>query len=147
MEVTDNPENHNFKRLGAKETQVTGDEKSGKGRDTTSQGHREHSVDPWIEVPSTEPGVERALTQTDCCCLRVVILSINSARAHALAELRVDLVTVVCIFLLSAAPSQPPRIISSVRSGSRYVITWDHVIALANESTVTGYKVGERSLD
>ncbi|KAI4576700.1 hypothetical protein MJT46_002535 [Ovis ammon polii x Ovis aries] len=39
------------------------------------------------------------------------------------------------------APSQPPRIISSIRSGSRYIITWDHVVALSNESTVTGYKV------
>lgn len=98
-------------------------------------------------MPSTVPGVERALTQIDCCCLRIVILSINNARAQALAELRLDLVTVVCIFRLSAAPSQPPRIISSVRSGSRYVITWDHVIALANESTVTGYKVCNGLLD
>jgi len=40
-----------------------------------------------------------------------------------------------------APPSQPPRIISSIRSGSRYIITWDHVVALSNESTVTGYKV------
>ncbi|XP_026357877.1 contactin-1 isoform X1 [Ursus americanus] len=45
------------------------------------------------------------------------------------------------IFTKKAPPSQPPRIISSVRSGSRYIITWDHVVALSNESTVTGYKV------
>uniref|UniRef100_A0A4X1U1N1 Contactin-1 n=1 Tax=Sus scrofa TaxID=9823 RepID=A0A4X1U1N1_PIG len=44
-------------------------------------------------------------------------------------------------FTKKAPPSQPPRIISSVRSGSRYIITWDHVVALSNESTVTGYKV------
>ncbi|XP_038625869.1 contactin-1 isoform X2 [Tachyglossus aculeatus] len=40
-----------------------------------------------------------------------------------------------------APPSQPPRIISSIRSGSRYIITWDHVISLSNESAVQGYKV------
>uniref|UniRef100_A0A8C2NQU1 Contactin-1 n=1 Tax=Capra hircus TaxID=9925 RepID=A0A8C2NQU1_CAPHI len=44
-------------------------------------------------------------------------------------------------FTKKAPPSQPPRIISSIRSGSRYIITWDHVVALSNESTVTGYKV------
>ncbi|XP_041327420.1 contactin-1 [Pyrgilauda ruficollis] len=40
-----------------------------------------------------------------------------------------------------APPSQRPRIISSVRSGSRYIITWDHVKAMSNESAVEGYKV------
>lgn len=50
------------------------------------------------------------------------------------------------LFLLPTAPSQPPRIISSVRSGSRYIITWDHVVALSNESTVTGYKVNKWGL-
>lgn len=50
------------------------------------------------------------------------------------------------LFLLPTAPSQPPRIISSVRSGSRYIITWDHVVALSNESTVTGYKVNKSGL-
>ncbi|MEJ1271337.1 hypothetical protein NN561_002173 [Cricetulus griseus] len=47
---------------------------------------------------------------------------------------------VIEAFTRKAPPSQPPRIISSVRSGSRYIITWDHVVALSNESTVTGYK-------
>lgn len=44
----------------------------------------------------------------------------------------------ICCF---SAPSQRPRIISSVRSGSRYIITWDHVKAMSNESAVEGYKV------
>ncbi|XP_068950931.1 contactin-1 isoform X1 [Petaurus breviceps papuanus] len=48
---------------------------------------------------------------------------------------------VVDVYTKKAPPSQPPRIISSVRSGSRYIITWDHVRAMSNESTVTGYKV------
>ncbi|KAJ7329753.1 hypothetical protein JRQ81_015927 [Phrynocephalus forsythii] len=40
-----------------------------------------------------------------------------------------------------APPRQRPRIISAVRSGSKYVITWDHVKSQSNESTVKGYKV------
>ncbi|XP_075863295.1 contactin-1 isoform X1 [Microcebus murinus] len=48
---------------------------------------------------------------------------------------------VIETFTKKAPPSKPPRIISSVRSGSHYIITWDHVVALSNESTVTGYKV------
>uniref|UniRef100_A0A670JFC4 Contactin 1 n=1 Tax=Podarcis muralis TaxID=64176 RepID=A0A670JFC4_PODMU len=40
-----------------------------------------------------------------------------------------------------APPRQRPRIISSVRSGSKYIITWDHVKSQSNESTVKGYKV------
>ncbi|EHB08407.1 Contactin-1 [Heterocephalus glaber] len=48
---------------------------------------------------------------------------------------------VIETFTRKAPPSQPPRIISSVRSGSRYIISWDHVVALSNESSVTGYKV------
>lgn len=64
-----------------------------------------------------------------------------------LAELKLEMVMANCISLLFTAPSQPPRIISSIRSGSRYIITWDHVVALSNESTVTGYKVDKRSLE
>lgn len=45
------------------------------------------------------------------------------------------------IITRKAPPSQRPRIISSVRSGSRYIITWDHVKAMSNESAVEGYKV------
>lgn len=63
-----------------------------------------------------------------------------------LAELMLEMVMVNYILLLFTAPSQPPRIISSIRSGSRYIITWDHVVALSNESTVTGYKVDKRLL-
>ncbi|KAH0616608.1 hypothetical protein JD844_027850 [Phrynosoma platyrhinos] len=40
-----------------------------------------------------------------------------------------------------APPRQRPRIISAVRSGSKYIITWDHVKSQSNESTVKGYKV------
>uniref|UniRef100_A0A8D0CE76 Contactin 1 n=1 Tax=Salvator merianae TaxID=96440 RepID=A0A8D0CE76_SALMN len=40
-----------------------------------------------------------------------------------------------------APPRQRPRIISSVRSGSKYIITWDHVRPQSNESSVKGYKV------
>ncbi|XP_061495933.1 contactin-1 isoform X2 [Rhineura floridana] len=40
-----------------------------------------------------------------------------------------------------APPRQRPRIISSVKSGSKYIITWDHVKSQSNESTVKGYKV------
>ncbi|XP_068132653.1 contactin-1 [Hyperolius riggenbachi] len=40
-----------------------------------------------------------------------------------------------------APPSQKPRIISVVKSGSQYIITWDHVKPLSNESAVNGYKV------
>lgn len=64
-----------------------------------------------------------------------------------LAELKLDMMIVNPVLLFFTAPSQPPRIISSIRSGSRYIITWDHVVALSNESTVTGYKVDKRLLD
>uniref|UniRef100_A0A7M4FX32 Contactin 1 n=1 Tax=Crocodylus porosus TaxID=8502 RepID=A0A7M4FX32_CROPO len=47
----------------------------------------------------------------------------------------------VDIVTYKAPPSQRPRIISSVRSGSRYIITWDHVKPMPNESAVSGYKV------
>ena len=77
----------------------------------------------------------------------VIIISIIIPDAIEYAELRMDIVTTDCILLLFTAPSQPPRIISSVRSGSRYIITWDHVVALSNESTVTGYKVYTNSDD
>ncbi|XP_073476030.1 contactin-1 [Aquarana catesbeiana] len=40
-----------------------------------------------------------------------------------------------------APPSQIPRIISAVKSGSQYIITWEHVTPLSNESAVNGYKV------
>ncbi|KAM4747400.1 contactin-1 [Rhinophrynus dorsalis] len=40
-----------------------------------------------------------------------------------------------------APPSQRPRITSAVRSGSQYIITWEHVVPLSNESDVNGYKV------
>ncbi|MEE6480854.1 hypothetical protein FKM82_012686 [Ascaphus truei] len=40
-----------------------------------------------------------------------------------------------------APPSQRPRNIYAVRSGSKYIITWDHVKSLSNESSVNGYKV------
>ncbi|XP_066489779.1 contactin-1 [Tiliqua scincoides] len=40
-----------------------------------------------------------------------------------------------------APPRQRPNIVSSVRSGSKYIITWDHVRSQSNESTVKGYKV------
>ncbi|XP_056429916.1 contactin-1 [Hyla sarda] len=40
-----------------------------------------------------------------------------------------------------APPSQKPRIISAVKSGSQYIITWEHVKPLNNESEVRGYKV------
>ncbi|XP_072002973.1 contactin-1 [Engystomops pustulosus] len=40
-----------------------------------------------------------------------------------------------------APPSQKPRIISAVKSGSQYIITWDHVKPLSNESAVKGYKI------
>ncbi|XP_073506814.1 contactin-1-like isoform X2 [Phyllobates terribilis] len=39
-----------------------------------------------------------------------------------------------------APPSQKP-IITAVKSGSQYIITWDHVKPLYNESKVLGYKV------
>ncbi|PIO37819.1 hypothetical protein AB205_0005320, partial [Aquarana catesbeiana] len=39
-----------------------------------------------------------------------------------------------------APPSQIPRIISAVKSGSQYIITWEHVTPLSNESAVNGYK-------
>lgn len=58
-----------------------------------------------------------------------------------LAELKLGYGDQQLHIITFTAPSQPPRIISSVRSGSRYIITWDHVVALSNESTVTGYKV------
>uniref|UniRef100_A0A8C4XZ85 Contactin-1 n=1 Tax=Gopherus evgoodei TaxID=1825980 RepID=A0A8C4XZ85_9SAUR len=45
------------------------------------------------------------------------------------------------IITRKAPPSQRPRIISTVRSGSRYIITWDHVTPKSNESAVQGYKV------
>ncbi|KAM9171705.1 contactin-1 [Pangshura tecta] len=45
------------------------------------------------------------------------------------------------IITRKAPPSQRPRIISTVRSGSRYIITWDHVTPMSNESAVQGYKV------
>nr|XP_048692016.1 contactin-1 [Caretta caretta] len=48
---------------------------------------------------------------------------------------------VVDIVTRKAPPSQRPRIISTVRSGSRYIITWDHVTPMSNESAVQGYKV------
>ncbi|XP_024056843.1 contactin-1 [Terrapene carolina triunguis] len=47
----------------------------------------------------------------------------------------------VDIITRKAPPSQRPRIISTVRSGSRYIITWDHVTPMSNESAVQGYKV------
>ncbi|XP_063783382.1 contactin-1 [Pseudophryne corroboree] len=40
-----------------------------------------------------------------------------------------------------APPSQKPQIISAVKSGSQYIITWQHVTPLSNESAVDGYKV------
>ncbi|KAM4676290.1 contactin-1 [Discoglossus pictus] len=40
-----------------------------------------------------------------------------------------------------APPSQRPRFTSIVRSGSQYVITWEHVKSLHNESAVSGYKI------
>ncbi|KAM9312647.1 contactin-1 [Gastrophryne carolinensis] len=40
-----------------------------------------------------------------------------------------------------APPSQKPHIISTVRSGSQYIITWEHVKPLSNESAVSGYKI------
>ncbi|XP_044132974.1 contactin-1 [Bufo gargarizans] len=40
-----------------------------------------------------------------------------------------------------APPSQKPRIISAVKSGSQYIITWEHVKPLSNESAVSGYKI------
>ncbi|XP_039196610.1 contactin-1 isoform X3 [Crotalus tigris] len=40
-----------------------------------------------------------------------------------------------------APPRQQPRIIDAVRSGSKYIITWEHVKSQSNESTVKGYKV------
>ncbi|XP_013911744.1 PREDICTED: contactin-1-like [Thamnophis sirtalis] len=40
-----------------------------------------------------------------------------------------------------APPRQQPRIINAVRSGSKYIITWEHVKSQSNESTVKGYKV------
>lgn len=40
-----------------------------------------------------------------------------------------------------APPSQKPRIISAVKSGSQYIITWEHVKPLSNESEVNGYKI------
>ncbi|XP_075713175.1 contactin-1 [Rhinoderma darwinii] len=40
-----------------------------------------------------------------------------------------------------APPSQKPRIISAVKSGSQYIITWEHVKPLSNESAVRGYKI------
>ncbi|KAH1186269.1 contactin-1 [Mauremys mutica] len=45
------------------------------------------------------------------------------------------------IITRKAPPSQRPRIISTVRSGSMYIITWDHVTPMSNESAVQGYKV------
>lgn len=78
---------------------------------------------------------------------RYIIISITITNVMQLAELNLDTVIVTHILLLFTAPSQPPKITSSVRSGSRYIITWDHVVALSNESTVTGYKVDKRLLD
>lgn len=49
--------------------------------------------------------------------------------------------SVIDIVTRKAPPSQRPRIVSSVRSGSRYIITWDHVKPMSNESAVQGYKV------
>ncbi|XP_075065156.1 contactin-1 [Mixophyes fleayi] len=40
-----------------------------------------------------------------------------------------------------APPSQKPHIISAVKSGSQFIITWQHVTPLSNESAVDGYKV------
>nr|AAI70294.1 Contactin/F3/F11 [Xenopus laevis] len=40
-----------------------------------------------------------------------------------------------------APPSQIPQITSAVRYGSQYIITWEHVVPLSNESAVNGYKV------
>ncbi|XP_074840181.1 contactin-1 [Carettochelys insculpta] len=48
---------------------------------------------------------------------------------------------VIDIVTRKAPPSQRPRITSTVRSGSRYIITWDHVKPKSNESDVQGYKV------
>ncbi|KAJ8269782.1 hypothetical protein COCON_G00123890 [Conger conger] len=46
-------------------------------------------------------------------------------------------------------PSQPPKIISQKISVSKSVvnITWEHVVPLANESTIQGYKVLYRPAD
>ncbi|XP_069084956.1 contactin-1 [Pleurodeles waltl] len=48
---------------------------------------------------------------------------------------------IVDVITKKAPPSQKPRITSSVRSGSEYIITWEHVVPLSNESKVEGYKV------
>ncbi|XP_048355503.1 contactin-1 isoform X1 [Sphaerodactylus townsendi] len=40
-----------------------------------------------------------------------------------------------------APPRQKPKITSYVKSGSKYIITWDHVRSDSNESDVKGYKV------
>lgn len=59
------------------------------------------------------------------------------------ASLNINEISFMCTLYICcfSAPSQRPRIISSVRSGSRYIITWDHVKAMSNESAVEGYKV------
>ncbi|XP_053572700.1 contactin-1 [Bombina bombina] len=40
-----------------------------------------------------------------------------------------------------APPSQSPKITSVVRSGSQYIITWEHVDATTSGSEVKGYKI------
>uniref|UniRef100_A0A8D0GZF7 Contactin-1 n=1 Tax=Sphenodon punctatus TaxID=8508 RepID=A0A8D0GZF7_SPHPU len=48
---------------------------------------------------------------------------------------------IVSALTKKSPPSQRPRNLSAVRSGEKYIVTWEHVRSLSNESSVEGYKV------
>lgn len=47
----------------------------------------------------------------------------------------------LCLLLYLLAPRRPPGNISWTLTGSTVTIKWDPVVAQADESAVTGYKV------
>ncbi|XP_074921862.1 contactin-1 isoform X2 [Chelonoidis abingdonii] len=134
---TEQPRNVNVKVLSSSEISVSWEH-------VFEQSVEGYQIRYWT-VHDKEAAAQRVLVSSQDYSTRLenlkpstryhVDVSAYNSAGYGPPSVAADIIT------RKAPPSQRPRIISTVRSGSRYIITWDHVTPKSNESAVQGYKV------